>query len=403
MKATTDKIVLFEDQSALTLEPLTLSRPTWDLRCGILSLKDKILSRFVNAEVRYYCRAHLAASIPGYVNADHSLGPDTLWINGSLLPGDGFDLVSDLREGQAFTRADRMIAFRGESPAGREAGTPLQLPGFQCSEAPPDVGRLFSYLWELVIAMNAEIEREARKTANLGQIKGEVHPRAILNEAEKISIAEGCQIRPGAVLDARNGVIVLDQQVVIGSNAVIEGPVYFGPGTEVKPLAHIRGCSFGEQCRAGGEISVTIMQGFSNKQHSGFLGHSYIGSWCNLGSGTENSNLKNNYSPIRVQVGNRLVDTGELFVGLIMGDHSKSAIGTVFNTGTVVGVAAMIFGAGFPPRYIPSFHWGGAEKLTPYHLKPTLETARIVMARRHRQLTDADTKILTWIFTHRLS
>jgi hypothetical protein len=146
----------------------------------------------------------------------------------------------------------------------------------------------------------------------------------------------------------------------------------------------------------------TIIQGFTNKQHGGFLGNAYLGSWCNLGSGTETSNLKNNYSPVKVQVGKDLVDSGSLFVGLMMGDHSKSAIGSVFNTGTVVGVACNLIEPGFPPRYVPSFHWGGAQKLTPYPFNKTLDIARAVMARRHRELSEADIEVLRWIYDNRL-
>jgi UDP-N-acetylglucosamine diphosphorylase/glucosamine-1-phosphate N-acetyltransferase len=295
----------------------------------------------------------------------------------------------------------RVVAFRGTPPADWKAGTELHLSGFQEIEAPTGAGRLMTYLWDLVGAMSAQIETEARNLPYLGESRGSVHQSATLLRTEDIFIAEGCQIQPGVVIDARSGPVILAENVIVGSNAVIEGPTFLGPGTQIKALSHVYGSCLGEQCRAGGEVSVSIMQGFTNKQHGGFLGHSYIGSWCNLGSGTETSNLKNNYTPVKVQVGSELVDSGQLFVGLMMGDHSKSAIGSVFNTGTVVGVGSLVFGAGFPPRHIPSFHWGGADKLTPYPLGPTLDSARDVMSRRGCILGDGDIKILTWIFTNR--
>jgi UDP-N-acetylglucosamine diphosphorylase/glucosamine-1-phosphate N-acetyltransferase len=394
-------IVLFEDEAALSTEPLSLTRPVWDLRCGMRTLGETIRSHFRGHQVFHHARTYLLDNYPDISAVTDSQLDDMLWINGSLLPDSGFLAVSELAKGSAWMQGGRVVAFRGTPPDDWQAGTELHLDGFQKVEAPADAGRLMLHLWNLVGAMNAQIETEARNLPYLGEIRGSVHQSATLLRADDIFIAEGGQIQPGVVIDAGSGPVILEENVLVGSNAVIEGPAYLGPGTQIKPLSHVRGSSLGEQCRTGGEVSVSIMQGFTNKQHGGFLGHSYIGSWCNLGSGTETSNLKNNYTPVKVQVGSELVDSGQLFVGLMMGDHSKSAIGSVFNTGTVVGVGSLVFGAGFPPRHVPSFHWGGAEKLTPYPLKPTLDTARDVMSRRGRTLSDGDVEILTWIFNNR--
>ncbi|TKJ39722.1 hypothetical protein CEE37_10610 [candidate division LCP-89 bacterium B3_LCP] len=414
-------IVLFEDQAAITTEPLSLTRPVWDLRCGIRTLREKILAYFPQAAEYHFTRPYLSGNYPG-AKPSPEKGIDLLWINGCLIPGVNFKRVLDLAPGDALVSDGRVIAFCGNPPSGWEAGTALDLhefnsieavklsgsgtPGVQATpttEALTNIGVLVTYIWEAIGAMNEQIDIEARELRSLGQLDGNVHKNASLVSEEDIYLADGSDIMSGVVLDASNGPIVADEGVIIGYNSIIEGPVYLGAGSQVKPLSHIRGSCFGEQSRMGGEVSVSIIQDYSNKQHGGFLGHSYIGSWCNLGSGTETSNLKNNYTPVKVQVGSKLVDTGQLFVGLMMGDHSKSAIGSVFNTGTVMGVGSMIFGAGFPPRYVPSFNWGGAEKLTKYPLKPTLETARSVMRRRQKELTDGEIKILTWIHENRTS
>ena len=394
-------IVLFEDDATLTLEPLSLTRPVWELRCGIRTLDQKILAAFPDAEVFSYARPYLEKIIDNPYIAGKSDKQDLLWVNGSFIPNQEFSRINDLEEGSAWVRDGRVIAFRGFPPEGWKAGTHLPGDGFHKVDPPRNAGKLIRYLWELVNTMNVEITGEAHNLLLLGDIKGDMHRTVILIDESEIAIADCCTVAPGVVIDASSGPVVLDENVFIGANSVIEGPTYLGKGTEVKPLAHIRGSCLGEQCRVGGEISVSILQGFSNKQHGGFLGHSYIGSWCNLGSGTETSNLKNNYTPVKVQVGSKLVDTGQLFAGLFMGDHSKSAIGSVFNTGTVVGVGSMVFGAGFSPRFVPSFHWGGSEKLTLYPLGPTMETAREMMSRRNQEMTEAEMEILQWIRKNR--
>ncbi|MFH1863028.1 MAG: putative sugar nucleotidyl transferase [bacterium] len=393
-------LVIFEDDSALTLEPLTLTRPVWDLLCGIRTLREKVAALFPETTLHYFARTFLS-SVSGSQTLEELNKLNATWINGSFLADSGLKAVIDLAPGCAWIQNGRVVAFCGSASLDWGAGTSLPANGFQCIEAPEDSGALCRYPWELVQAMNVQNDKEAHTLRQLGQIRGDVHPKAILIRSEDIYIGTGAQIGAGAVLDASKGPIVLDDDVLIGANAVMEGPTCLKCKVQVKPLSQVVGSCLGEESRVGGEVSCSIIQGFSNKQHGGFLGHSFIGSWCNLGSGTETSNLKNNYSPIKVQVGKNLVDTESLFVGLTMGDHSKSAIGSVFNTGAVVGVGCNIFGAGFPPRFVPSFHWGGAEKLTRYPFKPTLETARAMMARRNWELTQEMIEILEWVYQHR--
>ena len=403
MNPSNEIIVLFEDEAALSTEPLSLTRPIWDLRCGLRSLREKITAYFPGVQVFELARPFLKPILKNPWDEKRQSLDDALFINGALIPGKGLSQASNLPAGGAWMSENRVIAFRGTKPGQWAAGTQIPADQFNKMDAPENVGMLIRYPWDLINAMNTENTNEARELLQLGLIEGEVSGTASLVNESEVFIGPGCMVAPGVVIDASLGPVALEKNVIVGANTVIEGPTFLGPGTQVKPLTHIRGSSLGEQCRVGGEISVSIMQGFSNKQHGGFLGHSYIGSWCNLGSGTETSNLKNNYSYVKVQIGTDLIDSGELFVGLTMGDHSKSAIGTVFNTGTVVGVGCIIFGAGFPPRHVPSFNWGGTEKLTPYPLKPTLETVRQVMRRRHLQLSQGEIDVLTWIHKNRIS
>ena len=169
-------------------------------------------------------------------------------------------------------------------------------------------------------------------------------------------------IKPGVVIDASNGPVYIGKDVEVNANSVIEGPVCIGDNSLVKSFAAIKeNVSTGKVCKLGGEIEDSVIMPYSNKQHSGFLGHAYLGSWVNLGADTNCSDLKNNYSSIKVNLNGKHIDTGHRFLGLIMGDHSKTGINTMFNTGTITGFSCNIFGSGFPDKFIPSFTWGGAE------------------------------------------
>ena len=183
------------------------------------------------------------------------------------------------------------------------------------------------------------------------------------------------------------------------SHSFIQGPASIGNDSIIKKGATVyHNTSIGEYCKVGGEVESSVILSFTNKQHEGFLGHSYLGSWINIGAGTNNSDLKNNYENITVLLNGKPVDTGSRFVGLIMGDHSKTAINTMFNTGTIAGVSCNIFGEGFPPRYIPSFSWGGSAFLKQYDIKKSLDVAEIVMKRRNRELTPEEENMLRKVF-----
>jgi UDP-N-acetylglucosamine diphosphorylase/glucosamine-1-phosphate N-acetyltransferase len=193
--------------------------------------------------------------------------------------------------------------------------------------------------------------------------------------------------------------VIIDNDVFIYPNSFIEGPCYIGASSKVKSGAAIYGnTSIGKVCKIGGEVEQSIFMDYSNKQHSGFIGHSYIGSWVNLGADTNNSDLKNNYSKIKIKFSAKEINTGVQFLGLMIGDHSKSAINTMFNTGTVVGYCCNIFSAGFPDKFIPSFTWGGDDLSKVYDISKALETARIVTGRRKIDFSSVDEKLFNLIF-----
>jgi UDP-N-acetylglucosamine diphosphorylase/glucosamine-1-phosphate N-acetyltransferase len=222
-----------------------------------------------------------------------------------------------------------------------------------------------------------------------------VYPGVHILAEQNLLFGSGARIKPGVVLDAEDGPIVLGAGCRIESNVTIQGPAYVGPGSTVHPMSRLReGSSVGALCKVGGEIEEAVLLDLSNKQHDGFLGHAYLGSWVNLGADTNASDLKNNYGTVRVDLGDGPVDTGERFVGPLLGDHVRTGINTMLTTGTVAGVCCNVFGGGFPPAFLASFSWGGAEARVEYRLEQAIETARVVHGRRGVEFTELHEQLL---------
>jgi UDP-N-acetylglucosamine diphosphorylase/glucosamine-1-phosphate N-acetyltransferase len=260
---------------------------------------------------------------------------------------------------------------------------------------------MVSYPWDLVNFNGGEIVSDFGLLApERGQrMRGTVYEGAHLINPENIVIGEGSRVKPGVVLDGETGPIWIGNNVTVFPNAVIEGPAFVGDRSLIKVGAKIyENTSIGPVCKVGGEVEGAVIHSFSNKQHDGFLGHAYLGMWVNLGADTNNSDLKNNYGNVKLVIDGETVDSGSMFMGLVMGDHSKSAINSMFNTGTVVGVSSNVFGSGFPPKSVPSFAWGGGEGLKTYELERALDVARRVMGRRKMVLSPAEEKVLRVVF-----
>jgi UDP-N-acetylglucosamine diphosphorylase/glucosamine-1-phosphate N-acetyltransferase len=264
---------------------------------------------------------------------------------------------------------------------------------------------LAEYIWDLLRFNKDEIENDfavlydEKKKSGEEKIKGKVYNGVHLLSPDNIIIEEGAIIKPGCVIDASAGPVIIDKNVYLYPNVVIEGPVYIGEDSKIKAGAFIYDAvSIGKVCKIGGEVEASIIMPYSNKQHAGFLGHAYLGSWCNLGADTNNSDLKNNYSNVKINLNGREIDSGMQFLGLIMGDHSKTAINTMFNTGTVVGFFCNIFDSGFPPKNIPSFSWGGSQSITTYDLNKSIEVAKKVYERRSKEFSIEEEKLFAVIF-----
>lgn len=413
MPARPEHICLFEDQGVTRFSPLVYFRPVYNLRCGIASLKEKVLVRFPHAPVTLQCRDSIAGYMrhrnPG-VLVNQIPGDRCLFINGRVVADDRLPRQFENRSGRdvVFVNGETVVGawlsganLRRVERVFDRSLTPDDFAGLP--REPADV-RTVAYLWDIIHLNGDEIMADFRwrtrgrrspVSASLLKRRG-VH---ILGASE-VFIEPGTTVKPGTVLDADEGPIYLGRDVRVFPQATIMGPVAVGDRSWVKVNAQVYPkTTIGPVCKVGGEVESSIIHGYANKQHHGFIGHSYIGAWANLGAGTTNSDLKSNYGMVRVATSDGPIETGRQFVGLMLGDHSKTAINSMFNTGTIVGVCSNIFGFGFPPKYVPSFSWGAAgETLTTFGIDRAIEMARRVMARRSIPLLEVEERLFHTIF-----
>ena len=399
-------VVLYEDGGWPRLLPLVYTRAVFQLRCGMGDLLYHVralLRELPEADLSLCCRPRLAGLVreqTGLRVNERPAGP-TLWLNGralwSSLPEceeDGKPWVGTAEGGIACVFADAGLtgALAAENLREDAAFTRL-LVGLPRR----DVGglcRLFSWPWEIVGA-NADALISGWERLGLGRPeRGRIGP-GVTVLGEDVFAAGSVRIDPGVVLDSRDGPVYIDAGVCVRPHAFIEGPACIGPGSILQPQACVRGgTTLGPICRVGGEIEASILQGYGNKQHFGYLGHSYVGSWTNLGAGCTNSDLKNTYGTVRVPVNGEEVETGERFVGMAMGDHSKAGIGVCFPTGAVLGFSSSV-AAARPPGFVPSFTWIDGDRTEPYDRERALAVARRVVARRDCRMSGEEERVFS--------
>jgi UDP-N-acetylglucosamine diphosphorylase/glucosamine-1-phosphate N-acetyltransferase len=384
-------IIFFEDKRAQFL-PLVYTRPLAKLRIGILTIEEKWQKRFeehkVSTTLSYLTEDYLTDKYP-LVEA-----PQNIFINARFFPNERLvnfiinNLVADealFFEGSLVVSKCTMEQFKTESYYIKD-----QKDSFVSIEL-KNVTDIFSKNG-LAIEQDFEILTKGKQSAPISSTNTIIGDRVFLEEG---AIVEA------SVLNSVSGPIYIGKNAEVMEGSLVRGPLAMCESSALKMGAKIYGpTTIGMHSKVGGEVNNCVIQDYSNKGHDGFLGNSVIGEWCNLGADTNTSNLKNNYGEVKLwsyEV-NRLADTGLQFCGLIMGDHSKCGINTMFNTGTVVGVSSNIFDGGFPPKFVPSYSWGGASGFVESKLEKMLEVATIVMARRKLNLEEKDKAILTAIF-----
>jgi UDP-N-acetylglucosamine diphosphorylase/glucosamine-1-phosphate N-acetyltransferase len=412
------KLFIFEDDKYSQFFPLTYNRPVYELLCGITKIKDKISSLFPDAQVILLCRDYLEKVLKiktgKRVNEFDIRDEDQiLLINGRILPSPDFPKkVNFSKEGRLFFRGDDMVGWGGRGEAFRNLKSSFQtlyvkdqitLLKSKIDFSEVDV-KIVSYLWDLVSQNSSKIEADFEGIKPSLDFKNmfkhnQVDDEALIYDVEKVYIGKETQIDGQVVLDARNGSIFIGDRVSIQPHTLVVGPCYIGEDSILMGGKIGGGTSIGSVCRIGGEVEESIFLGYSNKYHQGFLGHSYVGEWVNLGALTTNSDLKNNYSPVKVMVNGVLVDSGQIKVGAFIGDHVKTGIGTLLNTGVSIGFASNLFGGGMiEQKHIPAFIWGSAEKQEEYQLEKAIETARMVMKRRGVELVTDEVNLFKNIF-----
>jgi len=392
-------LIVFEDADYRNLLPLTYWRTAFELRTGYGSLFEHIQRALPNQQLSLYCRSNLSAIAAERFRLPVNVRPDAdtaLLINGRLLLTASFQAgpapaVQWHQESPVVIHADRALLDRLTPEVLLDRSLTRQalagVPDHNFIVSP----RLMGYPWDLVHA-NAEMLgfgwKQAGEPAELaGRICDGVH---MLNRSA-IHVGKGSTIKPGVVLDAEHGPIFIGNDVSISPNVSIEGPCFIGDGTLIQPGAALRDAmSIGRRCKVGGELESSIIHGYSNKQHDGFLGHAYVAEWVNLAADTVNSDLKNTYGTIRALINGVEVDTGQIFVGLTIGDHSKTGIGQMFPTGAVVGFGCNVATCEFAPRFVPSFTWLTGEGTSRYDVERCLDVGKRVMARRQVRMTAAE-------------
>ena len=379
--------ILFDGPARNALLPFTFTRPVADILIGIMTIREKWEMR-LGSTTTTLTEEYLSEKFP-MVELE-----ENVMINASFLPNDVLaEMVSNLQPNQAIFKGDEVIAFYTN-----EEQEEVDFDTYEIVEYTDDCITV-EHTWDIFSKNDAAIREdfdyltEDRKSQPIPKSVNVIAP-------ENIFIEEGAKLE-FVTLNASAGPIYIGKDSEIMEGSVIRGPFALCENATVKMGAKVYGATtVGPHSRIGGEVNNSVLFGYANKGHDGFLGNSVLGEWCNIGADSNNSNLKNNYEEVKLwsYESEGFAKTGLQFCGLMMGDHSKCGINTMFNTGTVVGVSANIFGSGFPRNFVPSFSWGGASGFTTYITKKAFETARLVMSRRNVDFDEREAAILEHVF-----
>lgn len=379
--------ILFDGEVRNSLLPFTYTKPVADLRVGILTIREK-WEKHLGLTTTTLTEEYLEEKYP-MVEME-----ENVMINASFCPNKKLvEAVKELKVNEAIFKGDDLIAFfttNTQEEVNFDDYTQIDFNDHVLQIR--NTWDIFSKN-DVAIAQDFELLTQGRKSQEIPETV------QVLGK-ENIFIEEGAKLN-FATLNATSGPIYIGKDAEIMEGCVVRGPLAMCDNSVLKLGAKIYGATtLGPHCKVGGEVNNSVLMGYSSKAHDGFLGNSVLGEWCNLGADTNNSNLKNNYAEVKLWDYNtgRFARTGLQFCGLMMGDHSKCGINTMFNTGTVVGVSANIYGSGFPRNFVPSFSWGGASGFTEYKMNKVFEVAEVVMKRRNIELDEQEKNILQHVF-----
>lgn len=389
----TDVIVFSDRGKHLKMAPLSLTRPVAHLRMGVLTFEErwkKLIQQCTkhNFKTLYYTEDYLSKKYPMPTS-----GRDILLIDPLVVPD--LDLVKKIlnavRGEGVFDKHDNLIAAYCNADD-------LPLAPGKLDKVHTEQDCRIDHLWQLYQYNKEVLQADFALLSDNKKGKKISTSNTLIGDKKQVFIEKGAKVE-GATINVEDGPVYIGENAEVMEGTLIRGGLALCNNAVLKMGAKIYGATtIGPYSKIGGEVNNSVFIGYSNKAHDGFMGNSVIGSWCNLGADTNTSNLKNNYSNLKIYsyASEKFEQTEIQFCGLIMGDHSKCGINTMFNTGTVVGINANIFGAGFPPKYVAHFYWGGKEKESVYELSKALEVAKVVFARRDIELTAEDENILTY-------
>ncbi len=387
-------IILFDDDTREKLLPLTYTKPVGMLRIGIMTIQEK-WQKYFSANVSFITQDYLSDKYPIVIKDKNYV------VNASILPTFHIcKLIEQLQENEALLKdGDLVAALLNEQQFENliQNEDINELKGFEIGDTPLLQIKQLSDIFSL----NAQAIQHDFNQVTKNRETLPVPSFARVIGRENVFIEEGAEVSI-CMINATEGPVYIGKGAKIMEGCLIRGPFVLGENSTLKMGAKIYGgTTLGPHCKVGGEVNNVVMQGFSNKGHEGYLGNAVIGEWCNLGADTNNSNLKNNYAEVKLwdYSTSSFTKTGLQFCGMVMGDHSKAGINTMFNTGTVTGIACNIYGAGYQKNFIPSFTWGGPDSsYKTYRIDKVIETANLVMARRGLQLTKHEEEILKHVF-----
>ena len=377
-------IIIFEDHNIKDLNPFSINHSSFELKCGVYSNLDRIINSF-DEDINYYLivrdelKELIQEKFPRYTVNPKNI-PEGLYLNGAALWNK--DNISKIKNGYAFSSSGNLISFVSDvSISYHDINNVIKKTGKVTSDIDIDY---ISYLWDCIDLFSKYLEFDKKNLSNSyipDNLDIKINPNSYY-------FSKDCNIESGCILDASNGPIILSKNVTIQAGSIIKGPIFVDEGSIINNGAKLKGnILIGPYCKIGGEVTDTIFYGYSNKQHDGFLGHSFIGEWVNLGANTNNSNLKNNYSKIKFNFSDRVIDTKRLFLGVMIGDFSRTGISTMINTGSYFGLGANIFGGDFQNKYISSFSWGYSDIVD---FNKFIATIKIMKQRRDKNISDLE-------------
>lgn len=393
---------LFEDEFLENFHPLTLTRPVYDLRVGIFTLAEKWkLSLGAKEDLRGPLREHLKGVFHDpEISDEHEA---VLWINPRFIPYPALvKQVKSLSLGESVVHENQLAAALVDIETHKKWMTNgIKSSKLNKQKIAEDAAVILKNSWELFQLNGEQIRQDIKLSGKIAYGEEDIFPQTTFSSPENIYIEEGAVIEPGTILLADKGPIYIGKNTHLMANSIIRGPSAICEKSVVKMGAKIyEDTTIGPVCKVGGEISNCIFHSYSNKAHDGYTGNSVFGQWVNLGADTNTSNLKNNYGSVKVtdwKTGKEM-DTGQQFIGTIMGDHSKTGINSMLNTGTLCGVCCNLFSDGYPPKFVPSFSWVSGHDTVPYHFEKAIEAMEKMMARRSVPLTPKYHQMMKAIF-----